>query len=58
MTAAEIPLVRRPSKTPLPSHSLRNMGVASRREAHFVFALGLLLSLNSGYINGLCLSGL
>lgn len=40
------------------SHSLRNMGVASSEEAIFVFAVGLLLSLNSGYINGLCLSGL
>ena len=40
------------------SHSLRNMGVASSQEAIFVFAVGLLLSLNSGYINGLCLSGL
>ena len=34
------------------------MGVASSQEAYFVFALGLLLSINSGYINGLCLSGL
>ena len=40
------------------SHSLRNMGVASTQEAMFVFAVGLLLSLNSGFINGLCLSGL
>ncbi len=40
------------------SHSLRNMGVASTQEAIFVFAVGLLLSLNSGFINGLCLSGL
>lgn len=39
-------------------HSLRNMGVASNKEARFVFAVGLLLSFNSGYINGLCLSGL
>ena len=34
------------------------MGVTSAKEAYFVFAIGLLLSLNSGYINGLCLSGL
>lgn len=34
------------------------MGVTSLTEAYFVFAVGLLLSLNSGYINGLCLSGL
>lgn len=39
-------------------NSLKNMGVASTKEAYFVFAVGLLLSLNSGYINGLCLSGL
>ena len=40
------------------SHSLRNMGVISYQEAAFVFAIGLLLSLNSGFINGLCLGGL
>jgi len=40
------------------SSSLKNMGVTSLTEAYFVFGLGLLLSLNSGYINGLCLSGL
>eukprot|EP00581_Thalassiosira_minuscula_P017864 CAMPEP_0183726730 /NCGR_PEP_ID=MMETSP0737-20130205/24049_1 /TAXON_ID=385413 /ORGANISM="Thalassiosira miniscula, Strain CCMP1093" /LENGTH=557 /DNA_ID=CAMNT_0025958161 /DNA_START=272 /DNA_END=1945 /DNA_ORIENTATION=- len=34
------------------------MGVKTAQEAHFVFAVGLLLSINSGYINGLCLSGL
>jgi uncharacterized membrane protein YoaK (UPF0700 family) len=34
------------------------MGVASVSEAYFVFAIGLLLALNSGYINGLFLSGL
>jgi len=34
------------------------MGESSATEACFVFAVGLLLSLNSGYINGLCLSGL
>lgn len=34
------------------------MGESSPTEACFVFAVGLLLSLNSGYINGLCLSGL
>jgi PAS domain S-box-containing protein len=34
------------------------MGTSNETEAYFVFALGLLLSLNSGYINGLCLSGL
>eukprot|EP00571_Detonula_confervacea_P002401 CAMPEP_0172313388 /NCGR_PEP_ID=MMETSP1058-20130122/20144_1 /TAXON_ID=83371 /ORGANISM="Detonula confervacea, Strain CCMP 353" /LENGTH=554 /DNA_ID=CAMNT_0013027033 /DNA_START=179 /DNA_END=1843 /DNA_ORIENTATION=- len=34
------------------------MGVSSAKEAYFVFAVGLLLSLNSGYINGLCMSGL
>ncbi|KAL3815540.1 hypothetical protein ACHAXA_004185 [Cyclostephanos tholiformis] len=34
------------------------MGVSSSSEAYFVFAVGLLLALNSGYINGLCLSGL
>lgn len=34
------------------------MGVASVSEAYFVFGIGLLLALNSGYINGLCLSGL
>jgi hypothetical protein len=34
------------------------MGVSSLSEAYFVFAVGLLLSLNSGYLNGLCLSGL
>ena len=44
--------------TPTTSSSLKNMGVASLTEAYFVFGLGLLLSLNSGYINGLCLSGL
>eukprot|EP00585_Thalassiosira_rotula_P010679 CAMPEP_0196159808 /NCGR_PEP_ID=MMETSP0910-20130528/46508_1 /TAXON_ID=49265 /ORGANISM="Thalassiosira rotula, Strain GSO102" /LENGTH=842 /DNA_ID=CAMNT_0041424733 /DNA_START=55 /DNA_END=2583 /DNA_ORIENTATION=- len=38
--------------------SLQNMGVSSSKEAYFVFAVGLLLSLNSGYINGLCISGL
>ena len=38
--------------------SLQNMGVASVSEAYFVFAIGLLLALNSGYINGLFLSGL
>mmetsp|Transcript_29906 Transcript_29906/g.64453 ORF Transcript_29906/g.64453 Transcript_29906/m.64453 type:complete len:638 (-) Transcript_29906:201-2114(-) len=38
--------------------SLQNMGVSSSQEAYFVFAVGLLLSLNSGYINGLCISGL
>lgn len=47
---------QRQSKTP--SSSLQNMGVTSLTEAYFVFAVGLLLSLNSGYINGLCLSGL
>lgn len=41
-----------------PSSSLANMGVSSAEEARFVFSIGLLLSLNSGYINGLCLSGL
>ncbi|KAL7541295.1 hypothetical protein ACHAXR_012038 [Thalassiosira sp. AJA248-18] len=41
-----------------PPSSLQNMGVTSVTEAYFVFALGLLLSLNSGYINGLCMSGL
>lgn len=40
------------------SSSLKNMGVSSLSEAYFVLAVGLLLSLNSGYINGLCLSGL
>ena len=49
---------RAPSTTPRASSSLKNMGVASAQEAYFVFALGLLLSINSGYINGLCLSGL
>ncbi|KAL7550917.1 hypothetical protein ACHAWF_014119 [Thalassiosira exigua] len=41
-----------------PSASIQNMGVTSMTEASFVFAVGLLLSLNSGYINGLCLSGM
>ena len=34
------------------------IGEASKTEAIFVLILGLLLSLNSGYINGLCLSGM
>ena len=34
------------------------MGVSSSSEAYFVFAVGLLFALNSGFINGLCLSGL
>lgn len=39
--------------------SLGNMsGVRSTNEAHFVLLIGLLLSLNAGYINGLCLSGI
>jgi len=39
--------------------SLGNMsGVRSTTEAHFVLLIGLLLSLNAGYINGLCLSGI
>ena len=44
--------------SPTTTSSLKNMGVTSLTEAYFVFGLGLLLSLNSGYINGLCLSGL
>lgn len=47
-----------PKESMTPQSSLKNMGVSSLREAYFVFAVGLLLSLNSGYINGLCLSGL
>jgi len=34
------------------------VGAKSKREAIFVLIIGLMLSLNSGYINGLCLSGL
>lgn len=34
------------------------VGAKNTREAIFVLILGLLLSLNSGYINGLCLSGM
>jgi uncharacterized membrane protein YoaK (UPF0700 family) len=34
------------------------MGVSTSSEAYFVFAVGLLFALNSGFINGLCLSGL
>ena len=51
---------RLPSVLPknIPSSSLQNMGVSSSSEAYFVFAVGLLLALNSGYINGLCLGGL
>lgn len=52
------PIMTRKKKDDGLSHSLRNMGVASTQEAIFVFAVGLLLSLNSGFINGLCLSGL
>lgn len=48
----------RPSSSTKTSASLENMGVQSKTEAYFVFALGLLLSINSGYINGLCLSGM
>jgi hypothetical protein len=45
-----------PNKAP-PS-SIQNMGVSSLSKARFVLAVGLLLSLNSGYLSGLCLSGL
>ncbi|KAL9184385.1 hypothetical protein ACHAXT_002471 [Thalassiosira profunda] len=46
-------------RKPAPGRSsLQNMGASSASEARFVFAIGLLLSLNSGYINGLCLGGL
>jgi hypothetical protein len=38
--------------------SLQNMGVASVQEAYFVFAIGLLCLLNSGFVNDLCFSGL
>lgn len=34
------------------------VGAKNTQEAIFVLILGLLLSLNSGYINGLCLSGM
>ena len=34
------------------------VGAKSKSEAIFVLIIGLMLSLNSGYINGLCLSGL
>eukprot|EP00574_Skeletonema_japonicum_P003658 CAMPEP_0201716630 /NCGR_PEP_ID=MMETSP0593-20130828/2563_1 /ASSEMBLY_ACC=CAM_ASM_000672 /TAXON_ID=267983 /ORGANISM="Skeletonema japonicum, Strain CCMP2506" /LENGTH=569 /DNA_ID=CAMNT_0048206477 /DNA_START=65 /DNA_END=1771 /DNA_ORIENTATION=+ len=34
------------------------VGAKNTQEAVFVLILGLLLSLNSGYINGLCLSGM
>lgn len=54
-----ISIFQRPPKESAPqSSSLQNMGVNSLKEAYFVFAVGLLLSLNSGYINGLCMSGL
>ncbi|KAL3764452.1 hypothetical protein ACHAW5_000116 [Stephanodiscus triporus] len=36
----------------------KEMGVSSSSEAYFVLAVGLLFALNSGFINGLCLSGL
>ena len=39
------------------SFEIKN-GVATSTEAHFILVLGMLLSLNSGYINGLCLGGL
>lgn len=48
----------RATDAPRSSGALQNMGVKSAREAGFVFGVGVLLSLNSGYINGLCLGGL
>ncbi len=41
-----------------PPSSIPNMGASSLSEARFVLAVGLLLLLNSGYLNGLCISGL
>jgi len=39
-------------------HAHRNLQTSSATEARFVLLIGLLLSLNAGYINGLCLGGL
>jgi len=42
----------------VPKGIASKVGAKNTREAVFVLVLGLLLSLNSGYINGLCLSGM
>ena len=59
-SAPPLPSFRLSSLQPnnAPLSSIQNMGVSSLSEARFVLAVGLLLSLNSGYLNGLCLSGL
>jgi hypothetical protein len=41
-----------------PTGIASKVGAKNTREAVFVLILGLMLSLNSGYINGLCLSGM
>jgi hypothetical protein len=42
----------------VPKGIASKVGAKNTREAVFVLVLGLMLSLNSGYINGLCLSGM
>mmetsp|Transcript_25945 Transcript_25945/g.39899 ORF Transcript_25945/g.39899 Transcript_25945/m.39899 type:complete len:594 (+) Transcript_25945:107-1888(+) len=50
--------VRETAAAKQPKGIASKVGAKNAREAFFVLILGLLLSLNSGYINGLCLSGL
>jgi len=50
--------VRETAAAKQPKGIASKVGAKNAREAFFVVILGLLLSLNSGYINGLCLSGL
>ena len=42
----------------MPKGIASKVGAKNTREAVFVLVLGLMLYLNSGYINGLCLSGM
>ncbi len=51
--------VRETAKAKKPKDGIASkVGAKNTQEAIFVLILGLLLSLNSGYINGLCLSGM